>query len=95
MSVEHPIFKTRTYQFTNEWHTWKQTQSQCPICKRWFTYCAGYNKFAGVKHHIRKWASKEATAYALDETSVMPHLEFWKHHTEKVELVPQSREWRI
>ena len=69
-------------------------QAQCPVCTEWFNYYYDYD-LRGVKLHIRKWASKEATAHALGEIKEMPHLECWKQNTRIVDSVPKSREWQI
>lgn len=72
----------------------EQKQVICPVCGEWFVYYYDYD-LRGVKLHIRKWASKEATAYALNEIKKMPHLNFWKENTRIVDSIPKSREWML
>lgn len=67
---------------------------QCPVCNEWFNYYYEYD-LRGVKLHIRKWASKEATAHALGEIKKMPHLIFWKENARIVDAVPKNREWML
>lgn len=60
-------FKNRTRKITSGFFMGGDIKEvQCPICQEWFAYYSDYD-LRGVKLHIRKWAGKEATAYALGE----------------------------
>lgn len=92
---KHPLFKVKTEHRSSQWNpSYDLDFAQCPVCKRWFNYFTK-NDFRGLKLHIRKWATKEATAYALGETKQMPHLLFWQENTEVVEAIPKAREWKL
>lgn len=93
----HPLFKMRRETRKTSWNpNYTLDYVQCPVCSRWFNYYVK-NDFRGVKLHIRKWATKEATANALGEIkkSGMNHLKFWKAHTEVVQELPKAREWKL
>ena len=89
------LFKVKTEIRHTSWNPHYELDfAQCPVCKRWFNYFTR-NDFRGVKLHIRKWATKEATAMALGEITKMPHLDFWRDNTEIVAAIPKIREWTI
>lgn len=91
----HPLFKMRRETRKTSWNPrYTLDYVQCPVCKRWFNYWIK-NDFRGVKLHIRKWATKEATAKALGEIKKMPHLDFWRTHTTTVNAIPKNREWTV
>lgn len=88
-------FKTRKKKIVYGFFKGQETkQVQCPVCKEWFTFYYDHD-LRGVKLHIRKWASKEATAHALGEIKIMPHLKFWKENTRTVDATPKNREWML
>lgn len=89
-------FKERSRKFKPDWNPkgWDINEVQCPLCEEWFTFY-DRNDLRGIKLHIRKWASKEATAYALGEIKKMPHLKFWKENSISVNAIPKGREWRL
>lgn len=95
MNNKQSIFKTKTVHMSTQWNpSFYLDYAQCPVCERWFNYFTN-NDFRGLKLHIRKWATKEATAKALKEISKMPHFDYWKQHSEVVSAVPKNREWTI